>query len=307
MRFSVRQPPIPPAREVAAYSAEERSRVQQQFAPIAAKSRWYGRIAVREIYILIGCIVFATFGFLGTSALSGRTASWLFPWILIPAGTGMAALLVTVMLMPRPDCPGCSEPDRPELRSVLPGVRQPRAAARRLLANIDGRQMRRLPQDFQHRPWGTGLHAALVLALRPEAGRRGILMNQPVTVRSVVAMLALVLGVGYIGYHVYRAATDPMRAEKPRLRPESSAALAKLTSARVVMFGTSRCPYCAQARELFDRHDVSYVEFDLDHDREAVRFAKDHLKLRMTPYIVIGNRVLIGYGEDQVLAALKEP
>ena len=108
MRFSVRQLPDPPAREVADYSAEERSRIQQQFAQIAAKCRRYGRIAVREIYILIGCIVFATFGFLGTSALSGRTASWLFPWILIPAGTVMLAFLVTAMLMPRPDCPGCS-------------------------------------------------------------------------------------------------------------------------------------------------------------------------------------------------------
>ena len=132
-------------------------------------------------------------------------------------------------------------------------------------------------------------------------------MSRPVTVRFAAAMLALVLGAGYVGYHLYRAATDPMRAEKPRLRPESSAALAKLTTARVVMFGTSWCPYCAQARELFDRHDISYVEFDLDHDREAARFARDHLKLRVTPYIVIGNRVLIGYNDVQVLAALKEP
>lgn len=108
MNFSVRPLPTPPAREVANYSEAERSRLQQQFAPVAAKRRWFGRIAIRGIYALIGCLLASTFGFLGISAVTGSTASWLFPWILVPAGVCIAALLVTILLMPRPQCPACT-------------------------------------------------------------------------------------------------------------------------------------------------------------------------------------------------------
>ena len=130
--------------------------------------------------------------------------------------------------------------------------------------------------------------------------------SYPITAKLVVSMLVFAASVAYFGYDRYRAWTDPMLADKPRLRPESSAELAKLTTARVVMFGTGYCPYCAQARALFDRDGIAYVEFDLDRGGNEARFARDHLKLRVTPTIVIGNRLLVGYSEAGILAALKE-
>ncbi len=110
MGFSLRRLPIPPRREIGGYSIAERAIVQQQFAPLAARRRRLGRIAIREIYVLVGCVIASMFGFLGASALTGSTASWLFPWILAPAGACVAALIVTTLLMPRPKCPGCANP-----------------------------------------------------------------------------------------------------------------------------------------------------------------------------------------------------
>ncbi len=131
-------------------------------------------------------------------------------------------------------------------------------------------------------------------------------MPYPFTIRFMVAMAAMVLSIAYFGYERYLAATDPMRAEKPRLRAESSTALAKLSPSRVVMFGTSWCPYCAQARALFAQHGISYVEFDIERHHEGALFAKEHLKLRTIPNIVVGSRLLVGFSETEILAALKE-
>ena len=128
----------------------------------------------------------------------------------------------------------------------------------------------------------------------------------PDNAKVAIALLALVSSLGYFGFDRYRAATDPMRAAKPHLGTESSAALSKLSSARVILFGTSWCPYCAQARALFARLGVNYVEFDIERDRDGERFARQHLKLRSVPNIVIGNRVLVGYDEPEIIAALKE-
>ena len=39
----------------------------------------------------------------------------------------------------------------------------------------------------------------------------------------------------------------------------------------VVMYATSWCPYCKQARNFFDRHGIVYVEYDVERNRTAWR------------------------------------
>jgi glutaredoxin len=73
------------------------------------------------------------------------------------------------------------------------------------------------------------------------------------------------------------------------------------------MFGTDWCPYCAHTRALFKKLGVEYVELDLDHDQRAKQFARQYLKPVVTPILVIGSRVLKGYNEAEITAALKEP
>jgi glutaredoxin len=118
----------------------------------------------------------------------------------------------------------------------------------------------------------------------------------------VALALALALPLSYFGYHRYQTATA---ATRTRLAPEGRTALSALSTSKVVMFGTDWCPYCAQTRALFKRLGVEYVELDLDHDQHAKQFARQYLKPVVTPIVVIGNRVLKGYNEADITAALK--
>lgn len=91
-----------------------------------------------------------------------------------------------------------------------------------------------------------------------------------------------------------------------RLKPETAEGLAKFTQARVVMFGTSWCPYTAQAREWLAAKGVSYVEFDIERDHPQAQFHKDVLRASGVPTLVIGNRLVDGFDEGQIAAGLKE-
>jgi glutaredoxin len=122
--------------------------------------------------------------------------------------------------------------------------------------------------------------------------------------RLIVALaLALALPLSYFGYHRYQAMTVQV---KTRLAPEGRTALSALSPAKVVMFGTDWCPYCAHTRALFKRLGVDYVELDLDRDQRAKEFARQYLKPVVTPVVVIGNRVLKGYNEAEITSAVHE-
>jgi glutaredoxin len=92
-----------------------------------------------------------------------------------------------------------------------------------------------------------------------------------------------------------------------RMKPETSAGLARISSsANVVMFATSWCPYCAKAREVFARNGVRYAELDIERDSQAKSFQESVMGMSGVPTIVIGNRVMHGFDEGQILAGLKE-
>ena len=92
-----------------------------------------------------------------------------------------------------------------------------------------------------------------------------------------------------------------------RMKPETAEGLAKISSsAQVVMFATSWCPYCAKARAVFAKNGVRYAELDIERDAQAKEFLEGVMGLSGYPTIVIGNRVTMGFNEGQILASLKE-
>ena len=91
-----------------------------------------------------------------------------------------------------------------------------------------------------------------------------------------------------------------------RMKPEPLAQLHQLAPGKVVMFGTSWCPYCAKAREVFAQKGVRFTELDLEANGAAADFQRDVMGLSGFPTIVIGNRVTQGFDEGQILAGLKE-
>jgi glutaredoxin len=154
----------------------------------------------------------------------------------------------------------------------------------------------------------------------------------PMSAKALFFILSGVVAVGYVGYQRYTSsnAAEPgaagtergyeiLQASNPafygtkepggpvlRMKPETLAQLHKLTPSRVVMFGTSWCPYCAKARALFAANGVRFSELDLEKDGTAEAFQRDVMGLSGFPTIVIGNRVTQGFDEGQILASLKE-
>ena len=66
----------------------------------------------------------------------------------------------------------------------------------------------------------------------------------------------------------------------------------------VVMYATSWCPYCKQARAYFQQQGIAYAE----HDIERSAAANAEFKLlggRGVPLILVGNQVMKGFSEKR--------
>lgn len=71
----------------------------------------------------------------------------------------------------------------------------------------------------------------------------------------------------------------------------------------VVIFTTSTCPYCKQARDLLDRAKVDYRDYVVDRSPDAQRrFAA--LDGKGVPVLFIGDRRITGFREDVILQSL---
>ena len=72
----------------------------------------------------------------------------------------------------------------------------------------------------------------------------------------------------------------------------------------VVMFGSRLCPYCRQARMLFEQKNIRYCEYDVNASVENQR-AFDMLGGLGVPLILIENEVFYGFDETIITAELE--
>jgi glutaredoxin len=63
---------------------------------------------------------------------------------------------------------------------------------------------------------------------------------------------------------------------------------------RVVMYATSWCPYCQQARNYFRQQGIAYTEYDIERDGEARR-RYQAFGGRGVPVIFVGKRRMNGF------------
>jgi len=67
---------------------------------------------------------------------------------------------------------------------------------------------------------------------------------------------------------------------------------------KVVMFSSTYCPACGQAKSFFKEHDIAYLEFDIEKST-AARSYFDRLGGRGTPFLLINNRRMQGFSETR--------
>ncbi len=65
-------------------------------------------------------------------------------------------------------------------------------------------------------------------------------------------------------------------------------------SKQVVMYATSWCPYCQQARNYFREQGIPYVEYDIEKNEEARRAYKS-FGGKMIPVIFVGQQRMNGF------------
>lgn len=76
-------------------------------------------------------------------------------------------------------------------------------------------------------------------------------------------------------------------------------------SAKVVMYGTSWCPYCKQQRAFFAAKGVSFDDVDVEASQSS-ELAYRALKGNGYPLTYVGYRRFSGYQEQEILAAIAE-
>jgi glutaredoxin len=89
----------------------------------------------------------------------------------------------------------------------------------------------------------------------------------------------------------------------PEVRRTAAPAPAPVTAIPVVLYATSWCPYCAQARAYFAKKGVSYIEHDVEKSAAAQAEFK-RLGGRGVPLIVHGTNVMRGFREQSLDALL---
>ncbi len=109
--------------------------------------------------------------------------------------------------------------------------------------------------------------------------------------------LAVVLAFGIAaGYGVQRV-REQFDARRSASGPGDYSALIGQSGAPVVLFGTSACPYCKQARAYLDRHGVRYRDIDVTTAEGKALFDQYHGN--GVPLLLTANMRLQGFLEPQ--------
>jgi len=99
------------------------------------------------------------------------------------------------------------------------------------------------------------------------------------------------------------AAKIPKLLERPYQTGNYTSHFAEANS-KVVVYGTSTCPFCAKAREYLASKKVAYADFNVDTPGPArEKYAALHVKA--VPAILIGDRLITGFRPEAIDDALK--
>jgi mycoredoxin len=110
-------------------------------------------------------------------------------------------------------------------------------------------------------------------------------------------VLAVGLGIGTLAPKV-------VEGLKPTYSVGNFASYFPDSETRVVVFGTSTCPYCAATRDYLKQRNIKFLDLDVN-DSETGRKQFAELNGRNVPMILIGERRIVGFRVSVLDKALK--
>ena len=77
---------------------------------------------------------------------------------------------------------------------------------------------------------------------------------------------------------------------------------------KIVLYSTSWCPHCKQAKEYFTKNNIPFINRDVELDDAAMSDLTKKYKSQGVPVIVIGDdkTILKGFDEERFQKAVKE-
>ncbi|HEY6943140.1 glutaredoxin family protein [Dokdonella sp.] len=117
-------------------------------------------------------------------------------------------------------------------------------------------------------------------------------------VASTLALVAVAAACGWLGVSVVRGVVA-----QPALQAGDYSAIVRDAGEPVVLFATTTCPYCRQARALLDAMKVEHVVYDLDVSPPA-RALYARLHANSVPVLVTRNLRITGFDEAAYRSAL---
>jgi arsenate reductase-like glutaredoxin family protein len=77
-----------------------------------------------------------------------------------------------------------------------------------------------------------------------------------------------------------------------------------LTASAVTLFVVPNCPLCAHARAWLARHEISFVERDVQRDFGALRAMYRLTRQNLVPVFARGERALVRPSDEQLMEFL---
>ena len=73
---------------------------------------------------------------------------------------------------------------------------------------------------------------------------------------------------------------------------------------KVAIYTTPTCVYCKMAKELFQEHNIEYVEYNVAQDAEKRNELIERTGQMGVPVIPIDNKIIIGFDEEKIKTLL---
>lgn len=80
---------------------------------------------------------------------------------------------------------------------------------------------------------------------------------------------------------------------------------AMLPKGSTLLFSTSWCGYCKKTRHLFNKHNIPYIEYDIEKSPTA-RKQYDELNGRGVPLVVANDTLIRGYNPQAIIRELNK-
>jgi len=73
---------------------------------------------------------------------------------------------------------------------------------------------------------------------------------------------------------------------------------------KVVVYGTSTCPYCIRAKQFLQDNDIDFEDIDISADQEKAKDLVEKSGQMGVPVLDIDGEIIVGFDKDKISQAL---